>query len=462
MDKMDSLPPFLFSKRPIKQCPSSSHSAISDIIPNNSKSTSLTNGLSTTGNNIGKKNFSHNVDYDEQIRAPRMSQISLTSYDKRNSYDKRSSLGKDSLNSTETTATSISNSPKEDKVYLPAKFDLSQPTRRFSTCSKNSVSDDILSYTTDNYIYERNKVIEPRASEVGSEVAQTQQELLKALENLNNNVTSQEREGNRIKNRIQPNQRHYIDLNGSNLKQVYELKKPLIIPAVLRPTISNDDCLTPSPSSNEDLDSPTGMKIKAFPLPRIDSSLETSTITTSSCELIEPTHQHWKPNSFTNHCMKCLGTFNNFFHPQRKRRHHCRFCGYIFCNDCLYKSVLYPPSDQDDDYISGVMMDSMARLVIPIFKLIKNEEYNRFKFCKICKDCGGNYSLLLNHLKNLNETSSIYFIENPYLKKFLQQQQEEQQLQLQKQQKQLSPKPDIDRRHSSIGQVPNDWTWSSF
>jgi hypothetical protein len=39
--------------------------------------------------------------------------------------------------------------------------------------------------------------------------------------------------------------------------------------------------------------------------------------------------KHWKPDSSTMRCTKCKRKFGVFF-----RKHHCRSCGFIFCNSC--------------------------------------------------------------------------------------------------------------------------------
>ena len=44
-----------------------------------------------------------------------------------------------------------------------------------------------------------------------------------------------------------------------------------------------------------------------------------------------PTKLHWMPDSSTNSCSSCNLKFNLFW-----RRHHCRKCGFIFCNNCCF------------------------------------------------------------------------------------------------------------------------------
>jgi len=44
------------------------------------------------------------------------------------------------------------------------------------------------------------------------------------------------------------------------------------------------------------------------------------------------TRMHWEKNDHVLECHICLRTFSLFF-----RRHHCRICGRIFCNNCTLK-----------------------------------------------------------------------------------------------------------------------------
>lgn len=97
--------------------------------------------------------------------------------------------------------------------YHPAIFDLTKPTRRFSVPEVQEDDDFILNYTTNNYIYDKQTTI---------------------------TFSSNYREG-RIRN--QPsinslaNTANELSTITSNdqLKCMYELKKPMCIPAVLRP-----------------------------------------------------------------------------------------------------------------------------------------------------------------------------------------------------------------------------------
>ncbi|CAH2352614.1 hypothetical protein CLIB1423_07S03576 [[Candida] railenensis] len=711
------LPPFSFTKKPVTSIHPSPHSAISDIIPNSSVVRGAGEGNSSLippSDITTNPSLYNNIDYDEQIRAPRMNNINYYTYNTArqqtgerggstvsgvgsgsiSSSRKDSGESKDNSSTPSTTAnTSPSNDAKtlgnrdSDENYLPANFDLNQPIRRFSTASNNTTSESpktaILNYTTNNYIYERNqgprKVFEDglepaqrdsqsqllqhqsqehqnqhqqeqhqnqqhqnqhqqqhqqqdrhqqhshshqqeQQPDAGAEEAINKDKLLKALENLKNNTTTRERQrstasnsstgsngsqnSTRIKNRTSnmPYNNHLLNRNGTELQQVYELKKPLCTPAVLRPIVTGSNSsnnvntgnsLTPTSSatatpgevlnslSTMDLITPnqTGtstpgntssdgaepngspttpyVDIKAFPFSqsngltsisptlRVDPQrTETFTQTTTKLDLstqpVEPTHEHWKPNNFTSHCMKCVGAFGNFFTPQRKRRHHCRFCGLIFCFDCLWQldvdsanttgggvgsniasnrltrsvsnssmQVRSTTSRADgnnynknsqalsqsnptavpsaaNDSVGGVLMDSEARFVIPIFQEVQKQALSiqfedHFKFCKVCKDCGNKYQNLIGELNSGEEVKDapFLFIENPYLQQTRKTTSGggnnmysnfESRQKLIERGRQMSginesdlPAGEFDGvQKSQTSNVPSDWSWSSF
>ncbi|CAK7901042.1 hypothetical protein CAAN1_11S01090 [[Candida] anglica] len=641
------LPPFSFSKKPVTVCHDTPpHSAISEIIPSSAISrepqitTPLIPGTTTR--------LYNNIDYDEQIRAPRMNNANYYTYQNANANAKAkhggsiSSMGRQnttdsSPNISETSSTEPTKSHEEggnevvfndnendtdDDKYSPATFDLTQPTRRFSAPS-NSQSDEspkttILNYTTNNYIYERNNhQFGPNNRTFNNQTAAAtittttnndsaattvvgsnksgeeldpiaKQKLLKALDNLENNTTTHERkdQSSRIRNRPQNfNLNHHLsNRSGTELQQVYELKKPLCIPAVLRPTalnqqspdstetqatggnsngsvsssstnmsggdtspeLSNLVTTTTAKSTDGNSNSPTTpfVDIKAYPFPSMvvvkqPSTDEFSTMTIDTPQAKEPTHEHWKPNNFTSNCMKCFDPFGNFFTPQRKRRHHCRFCGFIFCFDCLWHAVggldftelnasgstststnatnssnnssntttttsnnnnnininttptpgmlLRTVSNtsmtsKTTDSVGGVLLDGTAKFVIPIFSELQKQEINSsidsyFKYCKVCRDCGGKYQKLVTDLNNEeNGTGAPFvFVENPYLLRSKKGNSpvirpSDSRQRLIERGRQMSgitendlPERDFDPlQKSQISNVPSDWNWSSF
>ena len=56
-------------------------------------------------------------------------------------------------------------------------------------------------------------------------------------------------------------------------------------------------------------------------------------------ELLETEPTKWLPDSAATSCMLC----GVRFHPLMCSRHHCRFCGGVFCNGCTKGRSLMPP-----------------------------------------------------------------------------------------------------------------------
>lgn len=48
----------------------------------------------------------------------------------------------------------------------------------------------------------------------------------------------------------------------------------------------------------------------------------------------------WQYDDLHSVCYKC----HNEFHPIVNRKHHCRYCGYVFCHNCTNYKALIPPS----------------------------------------------------------------------------------------------------------------------
>lgn len=467
LDDSGQFEAFSFKKKPLVKNlnKSSIHSVISEIIPHSSNRPISVDGATNNRNNNENEGY-NNINYDEQIRAPRMSSITRGSFKDRNTDNEESFVARTLRRETgglwnlkEDRIDEIS----QDDSYIPANFDLSQPIRRCSTpfeVASDMPDNTILSYTTNNYIYERNRSVSSSNSNSNNtsnsntntnlknlssdmqlpspdeDLQQTS--LVNALNNLNNNLTSQERNDNlkinRIKHRAPISASHLSGVEGTDLQQVYRLKKPLCMPAVLRPQslAPNSSSLSPKvPCSVET--SPKKMNYS------ISIDCEGSSSEYESHQPADPTHEHWKPNSFTSHCMKCFEAFGNFFSPQRKRRHHCRFCGQIFCSECLWQKNI---ADQDEEYRPSAarnsgeikhatVLDANARFVIPIYTNLKSNPKIRsptdlFRNCKVCRDCGHNYQMLVTNVNaNLSNFLSenkiknfklpFIFIENPYI-----------------------------------------------
>jgi len=46
-------------------------------------------------------------------------------------------------------------------------------------------------------------------------------------------------------------------------------------------------------------------------------------------EIVPVDHELWMRDSNTKTCLNCEAPFTTF-----RRRHHCRYCGLIFCSKC--------------------------------------------------------------------------------------------------------------------------------
>eukprot|EP00249_Psilotum_nudum_P017196 c26205_g1_i2 orf=424-2112(+) len=62
-------------------------------------------------------------------------------------------------------------------------------------------------------------------------------------------------------------------------------------------------------------------------------------------EVLEAAPPRWVPDSASNTCMQC----NANFRPLTRGRHHCRFCGGIFCRVCSRGKCLLPVKFMDRD-----------------------------------------------------------------------------------------------------------------
>ncbi|SGZ52459.1 CIC11C00000000133 [Sungouiella intermedia] len=586
---VEELPPFSFLKKPIKNIYATS--VISSIL----------NKTSPDKKPPAKATF-NNIDYDEQIRAPRMSGVNHYTYEPESPRPftdrKNLTLGlsrstshelvlmlaqkNDTNGDDETAATST----EQTSQYLPATADLNQSTRRNLEPVKprsGMIINAVLTYASNRYFeLDEGKVVGGRVygdTEIcdlstgnetrvngngngngngqathgvgannennmkrsdGSDTSMNRSyvgamkgsdvlskldtgsdcldntvlldrldrldrlehtKLMRAMHNLNSNTMTTER--TEVKDEVGGRVRSpTMGAKGPGVQQVYNLKKPLCTPAVLRPTNDEDEM---------DMDHSLELEVLT-PMVQIDKYPFQLPDSYDQYTQQEPTHNHWMPNNLLDHCMKCFEVFGNFFTPQRKRRHHCRFCGMLFCQDCLHKSkemhyfqVTTPEesttgqngtSDSQtttstrraysgssnashassttstiksgllDDAVGGVMMDSKARFVVPLFPNLVGGAgvlmlHPRFKQCKTCKTCGANYQRLVNainqRLRASEESEAPYvFIENPYTSTTYVG------TLVHSSVNRADKNPQEERRASLVNNVPSDWTWSSF
>lgn len=563
---MEELPPFSFSKKPIKSV--HLHSSISSYISQ----------VVQPKSQIPQKPSLNNINYDEQIRAPRMSSANHYTYKPElpKPFTDKGTKGRQTLQfscegagqynldaqdlkdcqSTQTdesifvsseadkcdlsiesndlqvgiTSKNADEGPEKESIgsaaienvhlrsdrsttkitpYLPARADINKPTRRSlePQVPRWDYHSNLLGY--DSHIVEP---LRPKTDSSvsnfldysdGSTAMLSGLKLRRAIDNLNQNVTTAERHAALNSVDIKMSSNPTVTNHGPSIKQVYHMKKPMCLPAVLRPVTSESIPFKEFEGAGSPETSAANMMmemescINAIPK---QVSLEIPDDLQEIDGKVEPTHEHWKPNNSTDHCLRCFGEFGGFFIPQRLRRHHCRFCGMLFCQNCLYNnrkmhifeidspvadvlgsssgdehemeqvqtntsannSKLHLTSVLFDESADGVMLDSKARFVIPILRNLLIEGASalqqKHKVCKVCKTCGNGYSMVLQ-LINLRggikeDISAGYvFIENPYLNN----QSEGETVEMT-----TSRKTAPERRTLLATNLTSDWTWSSF
>jgi hypothetical protein len=82
-------------------------------------------------------------------------------------------------------------------------------------------------------------------------------------------------------------------------------------------------------------------------------------------ELLETERTIWLPDSAASACMLC----NVRFHPIMCSRHHCRFCGGVFCGGCSKGRSLMPPKFNTSEPqrvcdVCGVRLESIQPYLI--------------------------------------------------------------------------------------------------
>ena len=82
----------------------------------------------------------------------------------------------------------------------------------------------------------------------------------------------------------------------------------------------------------------------------------------------------WQDDNSTNQCYNCSGTFSLM-----NRRHHCRFCGKIFCGSCVKFKESIPQDVLSKDSQKGTWGDYFSSLYY-------NTKMAEHKVCRSCKD----------------------------------------------------------------------------
>lgn len=484
----EELGSFSFTKKDIvkvNSVVSDLHSNITSSICRSGKS-SCRNSTSTTNsnhNNINHNNRNNNdddltfkdFDYDEQIRFPRVNtyytyntkKTSFSSNDDKPSTKSHPSsesifkhITKEQQNQNQVDQGEEGDEQHEHD-YIPANFDLNQPLRRYSVPLqlKESPEEQLLhKFAENNKIYERLMNSQPESVSASVSISGTSTESEPDSEsNIESPPPQPQPRQLRLKNPTNCSKSKETNYN-KHLKPLYQLKKPLLTPAVLRPAYTND---------HENLSPPTIIppptSSYTIIIPNSDYFHSNGGGGLPNCTN-EPVHDHWKDNGLTSNCMWCVKPFHNPIVSMicdGPRRHHCRFCGLIFCADCLVNKT--------------ILIDHEARFVIPILLLTNSNETETktnklqqfFSNSKVCKKCGMIYDNLIEELNKLenNYTTSFVLVDNPFRKNYsksndyLFAQQQHQQQQQQQQLQQQSSRPE---KRLSVADVPNDWVWSSF
>lgn len=193
---------------------------------------------------------------------------------------------------------------------------------------------------------------------------------------------------------ISPTNLHSSHLN---VRQLRQPRQPLYIPAALRPT---DPLSRPTdiPDRPRAPDTPPSSKDNSFDSIKSTAlqSVEDGGVAIGSGGQIEniaflrrglsraasegldeelgdvtgpPTTAHWKPDISSADCAVCHQTFTWFF-----RRHHCRSCGDIVCDNHVKKAV---PLDQNARYHPKGMPSKACDVCWNEWKVVKKLRHSR-------------------------------------------------------------------------------------
>ena len=83
---------------------------------------------------------------------------------------------------------------------------------------------------------------------------------------------------------------------------------------------------------------------------------------------------NWVDDNTVISCYNCTKTFSLFV-----RKHHCRFCGKIFCAECSNFQAIIPEQLLSDDSRKGSLKEYVSSYII-------SKDPTKHKVCKTCKD----------------------------------------------------------------------------
>ena len=115
----------------------------------------------------------------------------------------------------------------------------------------------------------------------------------------------------------------------------------------------------------------------------------------------------WQPDESVNYCNSCNSTFTLFW-----RKHHCRLCGMIFCNNCLHNKFV-------NEYTSNIykipinthlickkcecdMKDTKEKyIILNVFKRLKLDINDLMNISIVCKKWYSCCKIILNDFFNI-------------------------------------------------------------
>ena len=98
----------------------------------------------------------------------------------------------------------------------------------------------------------------------------------------------------------------------------------------------------------------------------------------------ESKKKFWLPDNLSQNCFSCETKFSMLF----DRRHHCRICGNIFCNNCTSKQIQFMVKDknENDKFVKIKVCDYCFKICIIFDDYYKNNCFKNInKFYYFCK-----------------------------------------------------------------------------
>ena len=110
----------------------------------------------------------------------------------------------------------------------------------------------------------------------------------------------------------------------------------------------------------------------------------------------------WLDDMQTDTCMKCSSIFTF-----RKRRHHCRACGLIFCSYCCFQKLILPYclSKTNSSNSGDNAAESKSRVCIACYETIQKVYELKSNLQKIPKSSVPIVSIIKRPSESENNTS---------------------------------------------------------